>query len=72
MAVMMPDLPAYAPFIKAVFDAPEDSRLRIPYSLADMNLNAESPVVKSFFCCSPSRFHGSRPVRSRRFSKSLR
>ncbi len=46
--VMMPEIEAYAPFIEAVFDAPEEERKRIPHSIADRGLKRESPVADTF------------------------
>lgn len=46
--VMMPDIETYAPYIQAVFDAPEDSRQYIPYSIADRSIPAESRVIDTF------------------------
>lgn len=43
--VMMPDVEAYAPFIDAVFGAPEDDSLRIPFTIADRSVQSESPVA---------------------------
>ncbi|HAA04918.1 MAG TPA: exodeoxyribonuclease V subunit gamma, partial [Syntrophobacteraceae bacterium] len=42
--VMTPDINAYAPYIHAVFAAPEDPRLRIPYSIADRSLRREGHI----------------------------
>jgi exodeoxyribonuclease V gamma subunit len=47
VVVMTPDIEAYAPAIDAVFGtAPADRR--IPFSVADRNLGAASPVVRAF------------------------
>lgn len=46
--VMTPDIDAYAPFIQAVFDAPEAESRRIPFSVADRGARRESPVVDTF------------------------
>ena len=46
--VMTPEIEAYAPFIQAVFDAPEDERKRIPYSIADRAMKRESQVADTF------------------------
>jgi len=46
IAVLMPDITDYAPFIKAVFDSSEH---KIPYSLADQNLLAQHPLLQSFY-----------------------
>ncbi len=46
--VMAPAIETYAPFIQAVFDAPEDDRKRIPYSIADRSMRKESQVAEAF------------------------
>lgn len=46
--VTTPDIEAYAPFVRAVFDAPETDRKRIPYSIADRNLRTESELISAF------------------------
>ncbi|PYJ00852.1 MAG: exodeoxyribonuclease V subunit gamma, partial [Verrucomicrobia bacterium] len=46
--VMMPDIEAYAPFIQAVFDSPEDESRRIPFSLADRSARRQSQVIDTF------------------------
>jgi exodeoxyribonuclease V gamma subunit len=51
--VVTPDIGKYAPFIRAVFETPEnqkgyEARLKIPYSVADRTMSAESPVFKAF------------------------
>jgi exodeoxyribonuclease V gamma subunit len=46
--VMLPDVPAYAPFIKGVFDAAEPGSPAIPYTLADQGARQESPLVNAF------------------------
>jgi exodeoxyribonuclease V gamma subunit len=46
--VMTPDIEAYAPFIEAVFDSPEESSKRIPFSVADRGLSSSSQVVQAF------------------------
>jgi exodeoxyribonuclease V gamma subunit len=46
--VMTPDVEAYAPFIEAVFDSPEESSKRIPFSVADRGLSSSSQVVQAF------------------------
>ena len=48
IAVMTPDIEAYAPFIEAVFGTAEPER-RIPFSIADRRQRAESPVAGAFF-----------------------
>jgi len=46
--VMTPDIETYAPFIQAVFDAPEDNSKRIPFSVADRGPSAASQVIRAF------------------------
>lgn len=46
--VTMPDVETYAPYIEAVFGAPESEILRIPYSIADRAAWAESSVADAF------------------------
>lgn len=46
--VTMPDVETYAPFIDAVFGAPESDAVRIPYSVADRAARAESSVADTF------------------------
>ncbi len=52
--VLSPDVGAYAPFIKAVFDTPEHPSANggnpkyIPYSISDRKIETESPVFKAF------------------------
>jgi exodeoxyribonuclease V gamma subunit len=46
--VMTPDIEAYAPFIQAVFDSPEDEAQRIPFSLADRGTRQANQVVDVF------------------------
>jgi len=46
--VMLPNVEAYAPFIKGVFDAAEPGAPAIPYTLADQGARQESPLVNSF------------------------
>lgn len=54
IAVVTPDISLYAPYIKAVFDLPEDPanpgevKKYIPHSIADRKMSAESPVFKAF------------------------
>jgi len=47
--VMTPDVETYAPFIQAVFDAPEDAGKRIPFSVADRGIRATSQIIAAFF-----------------------
>jgi exodeoxyribonuclease V gamma subunit len=47
VVVMTPDIDAYAPCIEAVFGGAQGAR-RIPFTVADRSLRAESPLVESF------------------------
>jgi exodeoxyribonuclease V gamma subunit len=47
--VLTPDIESYAPYIQAVFGAPEDGALRMPFSIADRGSMACNPVVEAFF-----------------------
>lgn len=47
--VLTPDIESYAPYIQAVFGAPEDSALRMPFSISDRGAMAGNPVVVAFF-----------------------
>ncbi|MEZ5673056.1 MAG: exodeoxyribonuclease V subunit gamma, partial [Thiotrichaceae bacterium] len=49
IVVMMPDIEKYAPYIQAVFSTQSDETKRIPYSITDRSLRAESPLIDSFF-----------------------
>lgn len=46
--VMTPAIEEYAPFIRAVFQYPEEESKRIPYSLADRHPRSESPTIDTF------------------------
>ena len=48
IVVMMPDVAAYAPFIEAVFDAPENEKQRIPFTIADRSARVENGVIDTF------------------------
>jgi exodeoxyribonuclease V gamma subunit len=48
VAVMTPDVEAYAPFIEAVFGTAEPDR-RIPFSIADRRQRTESPIATALF-----------------------
>lgn len=48
IVVMTPDIEVYAPYIEAIFSTAAPDR-RIPFSIADRSLPAESAVVASFF-----------------------
>jgi exodeoxyribonuclease V gamma subunit len=47
VVVMTPDIDAYAPCIEAVFGGAQGIR-RIPFTVADRSLRAESPLVEAF------------------------
>ncbi len=46
--VAMPDVESYAPFVEAIFGAPEQERLAIPYSIADRSARTENSVADAF------------------------
>ncbi len=46
--VLTPDITVYAPYIRAVFDNPEESMLKIPYSIADKTPGYENPTAAAF------------------------
>jgi exodeoxyribonuclease V gamma subunit len=46
--VMTPDIEAYAPFVQAVFDSPEEPGKRIPFSVADRAVFSASQIVDAF------------------------
>lgn len=46
--VMTPDIESYAPYIQAVFGAPEEESKRIPFSIADRGMRRESRVIDTF------------------------
>jgi exodeoxyribonuclease V gamma subunit len=46
--VMTPDIEAYAPFIRAVFDAPEARSMKIPYAITDLSGRESSSIADSF------------------------
>ena len=46
--VMMPDLEDYAPFVEAVFGAPEHEARRIPFTVADRGARRCSQLVDTF------------------------
>ncbi|NOY73170.1 MAG: exodeoxyribonuclease V subunit gamma [Gammaproteobacteria bacterium] len=58
VVVMMPDIETYVPHINSIFSGLVDKK-HIPYSIADHNALAESPLVRTFFALlnlSDSRF----------------
>jgi exodeoxyribonuclease V gamma subunit len=46
--VLTPDIDTYAPYIQAVFGAPEDETHRLPFSIADRKPVQGHPVVEAF------------------------
>jgi exodeoxyribonuclease V gamma subunit len=72
--VMTPSIEQYAPFIRAVFNYPEDESIRIPYSLTDRHPRSESQTIDTFL--SLLQMPGSRYTASQVFgllsSRSLR
>jgi exodeoxyribonuclease V gamma subunit len=46
--VTMPDVEGYAPFIEAVFGAPESPEVAIPFSIADRSARTESTIADVF------------------------
>ncbi|MBX3733624.1 MAG: exodeoxyribonuclease V subunit gamma [Verrucomicrobiae bacterium] len=46
--VLTPDIEAYAPLIHAVLGAPESESRRLPYTVADREPRAQSPLVGTF------------------------
>ena len=47
--VMAPDIVAYTPYIRAVFDTQADAGQTIPYSIADQGAGSNKGVLRSFF-----------------------
>jgi len=48
IVVMTPDIETYAPFIRAVFESPEQESHRIPISIADCGARSRSAIVETF------------------------
>jgi exodeoxyribonuclease V gamma subunit len=46
--VAMPDIETYAPFIEAVFGAPEGTAIRLPFSIADRAFRADNGIADAF------------------------
>lgn len=46
--VMTPDIETYAPYVSAVFGAPDAPELKIPYSIADRSLRREGEIAEAF------------------------
>lgn len=49
VVVLMSDAEVYAPLVEAVFEREPGDPRRIPYSIADRPLRAQSPVAEAFF-----------------------
>ena len=62
--VMAPDIVAYTPYIRAVFDTQTDARQTIPYSIADHNAGSNKGVLRSFFSLLDLKGTVSRPPHS--------
>jgi len=45
---MTPDINTYAPFIKAVFDSPENENKKIPFSISDVSLLSGNSIINTF------------------------
>ncbi|MEW6041751.1 MAG: exodeoxyribonuclease V subunit gamma, partial [Elusimicrobiota bacterium] len=59
IVVMTPDIEMYAPFIQAVFGAPEKENMSIPYCIADISLRRRSKIAETLiniFKLAESRF----------------
>jgi exodeoxyribonuclease V gamma subunit len=48
IAVMTPDIEAYAPYISAVFGAAGGDRPGIPYTIADQSQRRDNPAIEAF------------------------
>jgi len=46
--IMAPDMNAYAPYVAAVFGAPENETTRIPYSIADQSSRSQLAIIDAF------------------------
>jgi exodeoxyribonuclease V gamma subunit len=46
--VMAPDINEYAPLIRAVFDAEDPKKKKLPYSIADQAISGSSRYIKAF------------------------
>lgn len=46
--VMTPDIETYAPYVQAVFDAPGDDSMRLPFSIADRSARRENQTLNGF------------------------
>jgi exodeoxyribonuclease V gamma subunit len=48
IVVMAPDIELYAPYIQAVFDTQTDSKLKIPFGIADRTVLTQSRLMQTF------------------------
>lgn len=46
--VMTPDINIYSPFIRAVFDSPENENQKIPFSISDVSLLSGNSIINTF------------------------
>ena len=46
--VMTPDINIYSPFIRAVFDSPENENKKIPFSISDVSLLSGNSIINTF------------------------
>ncbi len=46
--VMTPDINTYSPFIRAVFDSPENENKKIPFSISDVSHLSGSSIINTF------------------------
>lgn len=58
IVVILPDMEAYAPYVKGVFQAKEAGSPSIPYTLADQNLLQLNPMIEGYVAL--LRLQGSR------------
>jgi len=49
VAIMIPDIEAYAPYITAVFGGRSGGRPAIPFTVADRSQRHENPLIETFF-----------------------
>ncbi|MBD3322930.1 MAG: exodeoxyribonuclease V subunit gamma, partial [Chitinivibrionales bacterium] len=48
ICVLTPDIEEFTPFIQAVFDYPDNERLKIPYELSDRSIARQSEIIETF------------------------
>ena len=46
--VMTPDIDLYSPFIRAVFDSPENENKKIPFSISDISCLSGNSIINTF------------------------